>query len=177
MRKKIYDILKISFFILILVVIILDNFFNFSISKSVNILFSKTSRQKREKIKRDEKRIADLHLIQDALEKYIKDNGKPPKTGDYNEINSWQDFDTSTEGKFMTFLAPKYLKQIPVDPLNIGQKPVQHGYFYYYYTGNSQYGEKEKEKYFYILGTFLESGQSKAFLNHEVGYYLGRIIK
>lgn len=132
------------------------------------------TKEERERIERDRQRIADLKRIQAALERYIADHGTPPPTASYNEANSWLKFDTSTEGAFLPFLMPNYLPRVPVDPLNLGQNPVERGYFYYYYQGDSDWAPQEAGKHFYILGTYLENGQSNAFLGHEVGYFLGR---
>lgn len=132
------------------------------------------TKAERERIDRDRQRIADLKRIQVALERYIADHGAPPPTTSYHEANSWLKFDTSTEGEFLPFLVPDFLPKVPVDPLNIGTKPVERGYFYYYYQGDSDWALEEEGKYFYILGTYLENGQSNAFLGHEVGYFLGR---
>ena len=77
----------------------------------------------------------------------------------------------------MPFLTPNYLQSVPVDPINAGRDPVQYAYVYRYYTGDSDWGPGEYGKYFYVLGTYLENGQSGRFLDHEVGYWLGRGFK
>ncbi|MBI2674222.1 MAG: prepilin-type N-terminal cleavage/methylation domain-containing protein [Candidatus Yanofskybacteria bacterium] len=53
---------------------------------------------------RDAKRIADVNQVRTAIELYFDDNGSYPVSGNYAGLG--------------TLLVPKYLTQLPLDPLN-----------------------------------------------------------
>lgn len=132
------------------------------------------SPEERQRRARDQRRIDDLSAIQSALDRYITDHGRPPEPASYGEDNAWRPFDTSSEGDFLSFLVPDYLKRVPVDPINTGTDPGQYTYVYTYYDGTSRWGPNEIDRYFYVLGARLENGQGNRFLDHEVWYWLGR---
>ncbi|QQG49796.1 MAG: hypothetical protein HZB70_03300 [Candidatus Berkelbacteria bacterium] len=180
-----FHTVKLLLFITILYLVIYDSFSLTPIMPDISARADfKHYRVVKERTERDAKRLADLQRIQLALERYIKDHGEPPTPKSYQE-QDWLNYDTSTDGEFLRFLKPDYLLEVPRDPINedTGKKTkeegaeVKYGYFYAYFQGDSKWGEKERDKHFYVLGTFLESGQSQAFLNHEVGYFVGRVLE
>ena len=64
----------------------------------------------------DERRIADLERIQDAVEAYHKDHGVWPPAHENPEYGGW---DVSQDGDFIPELVAKgYLAEMPADPLN-----------------------------------------------------------
>src|SRR4051812_11841256 len=71
---------------------------------------------------RDARRQSDMEQIYNALYSYYLDNGCLPTpsltgctTGYVGELSGW---DYSSQGTFLTFLVPKYLPAVPLDPLN-----------------------------------------------------------
>ncbi|MBI4175371.1 hypothetical protein HY523_02005 [Candidatus Berkelbacteria bacterium] len=174
------DRLTLVLFAVLAVVVVVDNVWQVGIVTGLTQPFTRganelvLSPEERDRIKRDQQRIADLASIQNALERFIADHDAPPIPESYGEMNAWHQFDTSTEGRFLPFLVPDYLTAVPLDPINQGTDPVDFGYYYTYYPGTSDWGPGEHGRYFYVLGTKLENGQSNRFLDHEVGYWIGR---
>ena len=69
---------------------------------------------------RDAKRIADINQVRTAVELYFDDNGTYPVVGTYAGLAN-----LPTAGS--TF-KPKYLTQLPIDPLNTGVNTYNYGY-------------------------------------------------
>lgn len=93
---------------------------------------------------RDAKRLADLHEIEKALQFYYDDHGVyPPVTYDSGSLAGWE---VSTRGNFLETLAPSYISQVPIDPLNkdmgtidmfFSPRPDDGNFFYMYYNYGS----------------------------------------
>ncbi len=63
---------------------------------------------------RDAKRIVDINQVRTATELYFDDNGTYPQAANYNALGA--------------LFVPKYLTQLPIDPLNTGNYSYNYAY-------------------------------------------------
>lgn len=96
---------------------------------------------------RDSRRIGDVNTLRSALELYYLDHGGYPKTGWVNSAAaSWNDLGTALH---------QYLPNLPIDPINEQEGPVeQRGSFNYSY-----YSAQDEEEHYndYVIVFRLET--------------------
>lgn len=112
---------------------------------------------------RDAVRKSDIKQIQNALRMYYNDNQKYPQ-GAFGSCDSG----SNAWSNLANFLSPKYISNLPVDPLNrIGDFPEV---YCYYYTSNRS--PIDPPEYFspddYVLAVRLEN-QSDPVINYDPG--------
>ena len=91
---------------------------------------------------RDAQRAQDVKTIAKALEMYYVDNGEfPPGLGTMTGYTSWSMTADASWDNLRSYLVPKYISALPVDPTSTpGSPPTSAGsYNYAYYSNTSSY--------------------------------------
>lgn len=139
---------------------------------------------------RDERRVADLHRIQDALEHYIQDVGPLPPPSEYGEGTGpqtfWADWwdlssmDLDGDGRyFLDFLEDGGGLEVPLDPRNIAPQPDDprsgHQYAYllvppgYEYQGGACGAWRNQWVYMLAIANFETAGPRTTELKARSG--------
>lgn len=110
---------------------------------------------------RDTQRKSDVATITKAIELYYIDNGQfPPSSGSTIISNSWSTTADTSWSNLKALLVPKYISNLPIDPVNTQGTPVYTSgsyYSYAYYTNKSTYcGAQINQMYIFVYK--LESG-------------------
>ena len=100
---------------------------------------------------RDAKRIADVNQVRTGVELYFDDNGQYPQVATYAALS--------------TFLAPKYLVLLPLDPLN--NSPHVYNYAY---NGIVKY------QIWNVLEQWAQALNSDADINSSAGGWTGQTV-
>ena len=110
---------------------------------------------------RDSRRLADLHVVRDAVEQYYLDKGVyPPAT----VVAAGNGYDVSTDGDFIGELVKTgYLREPPKDPLN--DATSFYGYNVFAQATNGCKGKGS----FYVLG--IKKFETAGFAAAHPGYF------
>ncbi len=109
-------------------------------------------------LSRDMRRLGDMTVLQEAIDKYSADHGHPPVAQQNASYGEW---DVSQDGDFIPELvATGYLKETPRDPLN------DETYNYRYFVYERGAAGCQCEGAFYVLGIRTFETIDVALRNH-----------
>lgn len=99
---------------------------------------------------RDTKRLADIDAVHNALELYYNDYGVYPNSSICNNLSAVSACNSNfMPNTWIADLVPKYMKTLPIDPLNRIDNETGNHYFYIYTRWESDL-EEASQKYFLV---------------------------